>query len=329
MSHPTQLDDSLPYNVSLRAHSWKLRQYIEGRGRILARVSFAAFAQVAENPAPSPSASQYNQMLSTNLSKTIEKISKPLPQILAAYPNGKYTVLRTMGSGLVDWSIHLDRLEKVPDIEPTVTRVMKEFQSTFPSSANMKITILTWQESNVMVHVTDFIPIPTNKPLNTRLSTMADAPKRSDPTEKKSSWVANRAPLQKDTFDETLMSENGDNGVEILEGLASNVVFMGKDGLFYTTPIDRVLPGSVLNLVDAVLGDKLVYRAATLEELRKGLFKGAFLTGTSRICCPIREIQMMEGGSAVEFDVGGFSGELDVIREKVLGEMKLRLTFLY
>jgi branched-subunit amino acid aminotransferase/4-amino-4-deoxychorismate lyase len=264
-------------------------------------------------------------MLATNKSKTIERVSKPLPQILQSYPYGQYTVLRTVGSGLVDWPFHLKRLDPNSNIEPTVSRVMKEFQSTFPSSANMKITILTWHESNVMVHVSNFVPVSTTKPLITRLSTSVDAPKRLTPSEKRSSWISNRAPLQHDsTFDETLMSESGD----ILEGLTSNIVFMGNDGLFYTTPIDRVLPGSVLHLVDTILGERIVYQAVTLEGLRRDVYKGAFLTSATRILCPVKEIQMMEGGRGIEFDADEIKKELDEIRERVYEEMKLRLTFL-
>jgi branched-subunit amino acid aminotransferase/4-amino-4-deoxychorismate lyase len=116
-----------------------------------------------------------------------------------------------------------------------------------------------------------------------------------------------------------------ESGCEILEGLTSNIVFMRKNGKFNTSPIDRVLPGSVLHLVDAVLGKKLVYRAATLDELRNGEYIGAFLTSTSRILCPIASIQMMEGGCGIEFELGEYKSELDALRDCVCEEMKKRL----
>jgi branched-subunit amino acid aminotransferase/4-amino-4-deoxychorismate lyase len=268
-------------------------------------------------------------MLATNISNVIERISKPLPQILQSYPNGKYTVLRTIGSGLVDWPFHLKRLDPNKDIIPTIKRVMAEFQKEHPTCNNLKLTILTWPESNVLVHVSDFTPIPHTKPFIVRLSTDKDAPKRLSPSEKRSSWIAHRAALQHDSsYDETLISSTGKEGCEILEGLTSNIVFMGKNGVFRTSPVDRVLPGSVLHLVDAVLGDRLIYRAARLEELYAGEFVGAFLTSTSRILCPIEIIRVMEGGCVVEFDVGGYARELDVLRGEVHEEMKNRLTVL-
>ncbi|KAL3898988.1 MAG: hypothetical protein SGCHY_002361 [Lobulomycetales sp.] len=198
---------------------------------------------------------------------------------------------------------------------------------------DLKITVLTWPENNVLVHVSDFVPVPTSRPLSLRLSTMKSAPTRKTPAEKRSSWISHRASLQHDPalYDETLMSstcedEDGNMRCDILEGLTSNVVFMKLDSdEYYTAPVDRVLPGSVLSLLDAVLGKKLVYKCATLSDLLDGAFQGAFLTSTSRVLCPVGSIEVMETARVVTFSKNDYESRLDHVRSQVFEEMKRRI----
>ena len=119
----------------------------------------------------------------------------------------------------------------------------------------------------------------------------------------------------------------------MLEGLTSNIVFVGRDGLYYTASTASVLPGSVLRLVDSVLGQRLVYTAVTLARVWAGEFVGAFLTSTSRVLVPIGRICEMDdarggGGTEAVFEETEYGAQLDEVRELVHGEMMNRLLYL-
>lgn len=66
-----------------------------------------------------------------------------------------------------------------------------------------------------------------------------------------------------------------------------------------------------------------------MELLHTKEYRGAFLTSTSRLICPISSIQLMdEGDEIIEFDPKDYTSEFDLLRASVGEEMKQRLLFL-
>lgn len=125
--------------------------------------------------------------------------------------------------------------------------------------------------------------------------------KRPNPSIKSTKWVAirqapNRA-KQSDSDEVILLGERG----EFLEGLSSNFaalesVASGETRLI-TAPVDRVLDGTILELVKEVVKDmcniRIVEECPKVQNL--SMYRAIFISSTSRAVLPVNKIILADG----------------------------------
>jgi len=269
---------------------------------------------------------------------------------LSVFPSGAYTTVRTTGGGtrLFEWTAHVERTAKSAGkilagqlrestvqsqnvvqtlstphslrkvLDKTVCSAMQHFHCQFPDAldSELRITALVsldpdTQQPCIAAHVAPLPPLP-QPPVRVEVR----GHPRKDASSKTSSWVTERAPLEKimqqadvgaGGVNEFLLSVKEDKGgvtkQAIYEGGQTNFYAI-VDGCVHTAPDGTVLEGTVRRLTFEVceqIGIKVVKEAPDLLQAAEK-WEGALISSTSRLLLPIDELYVPADGSPSSHD---------------------------
>eukprot|EP00158_Paraphelidium_tribonemae_P003109 Partr_v1_DN25891_c2_g1_i1_m3003 putative Aminotransferase class IV len=266
---------------------------------------------------------------------------------LLEYPSGAYTTMRTVGqTSVLNLSMHVDRIvhgcsmlhllpphhsdststesvkvELALAVRHLISSTIEHYISASRDRVvdELKVTVLYYvrdDQAFLVAHCDALAPALPGRVVDVEVQ----GSPRNDSSAKDSQWVRDREVLKKqfETTHEILLHVNGD----IYEGMTSNFFALSKSGTIYTAPLDKVLPGTMQELVIAACRDTLniplIFQFPNINQAATE-WAGAFLTSTSRMVLPIGRI-LTPAPDSRWIDLQ--SGESEIIKRLQLEMMK-------
>lgn len=248
--------------------------------------------------------------------------------LLLKHKRGAYTTGRTVGFGTVlEWDMQLERLDKSIGklchqqiwTKPMITSFLKDsliqFYDKFPlKNYDIRITLLFSDESN------DDDDGDSSCLGYCHLGVLPDPPKtcnveivsckaRSEANVKDSEWIRERQGLESSMgsgITEIILQDIDGN---LYEGLSSNFFVLEKDKFdnstkIVTAPKETILPGTIMRVIEEISRDlksdtrfprNIEYRLPNVADVN--MWEGAFISSTSRLLLPIKELYYRERGT--------------------------------
>eukprot|EP01118_Nematostelium_gracile_P017889 TRINITY_DN7784_c0_g1_i1.p1 TRINITY_DN7784_c0_g1~~TRINITY_DN7784_c0_g1_i1.p1 ORF type:complete len:301 (-),score=70.17 TRINITY_DN7784_c0_g1_i1:46-948(-) len=263
-----------------------------------------------------------DQFTLTNLSYRGENRSalkdqyKTFDELLSAHPRGAYSTGRTVDrDSVLEFPFHVERLTKSynsifeenltkenlsPILMESLRYGVNTFKDTFKESKEeMKLTMFITKETenqttSLFTLVAPLGLFPDSVNVEIRRA------ERHNPTVKDSRWIESRKTLEqkkaKDVNEVLLENEDG----ELLEGTQTNFFALNKEGVLLTAGDDRVLPGTIRNLILHICKEKNIaikMEAPNVKDINN--WDSCFLSSSSRLILPIHEMRLPEVEPAV------------------------------
>jgi len=236
---------------------------------------------------------------------------------LTSRPRGAYTCARGNADGYVlSKDLHVRRLldstqvifGAVEDLD-LKQRLVNLFE-TERLPADMMIVVLLYRDLlNGFVIEHQMFPVSMKRSFVRRVAVGGGAGRRN-PAAKDTAWIIDRKPLEhlKKTLEaEELILVDSYQGVELLEGLVTNLFVVTKDNTVLTAPADKVLPGTMRQLaIDACQNAGLIVKEEAPRWASRKDWIAVFLTSVAKPCNFVKSLVPSDesiGGDSVVLDV--------------------------